>query len=182
MPNSTLASDNVDYVYVGRASGNIIHFATAIYEGTDVTSIPDILSKNDVSTDQKYTIQDYKIDYTNFPRIPWEDFDFSYLLTSNKTFNYFTSTGCTGSCTFCSWGGKHPWSRIPTNYVLDDIQYLVSKYNLSFIWFADSTFTANKNTNLEIAQGIIDRKIDIAWRCHSRVLELNKFNKEDLYF
>lgn len=179
MPYQTLKSEYADYVCVGFADQNIVDFAESIKHNKKIENIPDILSKRNIENNTKYSIKNYRKDNSKLPRILLKDFDFSYLVTENKILNYTASTGCPGSCAFCSWGGRHPWSSMPLEYVLDDIEYLMSKYALITIWFSDATLTPDKKYFMSLSKGILDRKLNIFWRCCSRVPELAKFNTSD---
>jgi len=92
-----------------------------------------------------------------------------------------TTRGCVARCTFCSapnisnkfqhgkaWRGRSPGS------VLDEIEFLVDKYNFRTYDFIDSTFEdpdggrIGKARIAEIAQGLLDRKLDIYYNCCMR--------------
>jgi anaerobic magnesium-protoporphyrin IX monomethyl ester cyclase len=92
-----------------------------------------------------------------------------------------TTRGCVARCTFCSapnisnkfqhgkaWRGRSPKS------VLDEIEYLVKKYNFRTYDFIDSTFEdpdggeIGKARVAAIAKGMLDRKLDIYYNCCMR--------------
>lgn len=181
MPLETLKSKYVDYICVGQAKDNFIDFLNMLKNGKADSSCPvDIFSiKNFPKTNKRYEVIDYKYDLSDFPSFCFEDFDFSYLLTNNKVLNYTASIGCPGACTFCSWGGRHPWNALPLKRVLDDIEYLVKRYKLKSLWFSDSELSINKDYFLGLAQGFIDRKLNIYWRCNARVMELSRYEEKD---
>jgi len=182
MPLETLRSNYADYVCVGNAKDSFIEFTKALASGTEKNSnFVDILSlDNFPEPGKRYEARDYKYELSNFPSFCFEDFDFSYLLTDNRVLNYTASVGCPGICTFCSWGGRHPWSSLPLKRVLDDIEYLVDRYQLKSLWFSDSDLSLHKDFLLGIAQGLIDRNINIYWRCNARVAELTRYSREEL--
>jgi len=183
MPRNTLENKHADYVCVGPARNNLEDFAKELQKGkAQESNFPHILSSDyfSASYENRYYGEDSKYDLSNFPSFCFDDFDFSYLLTDNLVLSYTASVGCPGTCTFCSWGSKrHPWSALPLKRVLDDIEYLVKRYRLKSIWFADSELSISKDYLLSLAQGIIDRKLNIYWRCNARVMELGKYNKTD---
>jgi len=182
MPHNTLNSKYADYVCVGHAKDNFVNFVKTLQkERIKESNFPDILTLDDFSTtkSERYCVKDYQYDLSAFPPLAFDEFDFSYLLTENRVLNYVGSIGCPGNCSFCTWGGKHPWSAMPPKRVLDDLEYLVNRYNLRSIWLADADLTVNKNYLLGLAQGLIDRKINIYWRCHARAMELAQYKKND---
>ncbi|MBW1617063.1 MAG: radical SAM protein [Deltaproteobacteria bacterium] len=184
IPYNTLKSKYVDYVYVGYTTFNLIKFFENIKNKNSVSgeNIPDLLNLNDFNrlNAKSYKVEDNKLDLYTFPKLSFNDFNFFYLLTENMVLNYNASIGCPGVCTFCSWGGeKHPWTKFKLNRVLDELEYLVKTYGLKSVWFSDSELSIEKNFLLGIAKGLIDRKINIYWRCNARVVELKKYTKKD---
>ncbi|ONI76181.1 hypothetical protein ALI144C_36520 [Actinosynnema sp. ALI-1.44] len=85
-----------------------------------------------------------------------------------------TSRGCVAMCTFCSaphlknraQAGK-PWRGRSPGIIVDEVEYLVRKYGFRTYDFIDSTFEdpdggrVGKKRVREIAQGILDRGLDI---------------------
>ena len=182
-PYGTLNSGIADYVYVGQVGNNFIDFLNALKEGKNSEiQITDILSLDyfrNLNT-HRYCLKSRSLDLSVFPASNLENYDFSYLLTPNMVLNYTASIGCYGRCTFCSWGGgAHSWVALPIKRVINDIKGLVRKYNLSSIWFCDSSLTARKSYLLELAQGLVDEDLNIYWRCNGRAQELKGFTKQD---
>ena len=85
-----------------------------------------------------------------------------------------TSRGCLGNCAFCSnfvgriqrgakWRGRTPHN------VVDEIEALVKRYRFFTYDFVDSTFEdpgrAGKERIRRIAEGIIERKLNIYYNC-----------------
>ncbi|MET0622089.1 MAG: radical SAM protein [Pyrinomonadaceae bacterium] len=92
-----------------------------------------------------------------------------------------TSRGCVARCTFCSapnisnrvQDGKAWRARSPES-VVDELEYLVKRYNFRTFDFIDSTFEdpdggrIGKSRVARIAQGILDRGLDIYYNCCMR--------------
>lgn len=92
-----------------------------------------------------------------------------------------TSRGCVARCTFCSapnisnrvQKGKAWRARTPAS-ILDELEYLVKKYNFRTFDFVDSTFEdpdggdIGKGRIARIAEGILERKLDIYYNCCMR--------------
>lgn len=182
MPYNTLNSEYADYVCVGHATDNFLNFVIALRDDKcDLNKFLDILTLSYFSDkkNKEYKIVDFKNNLSTDPPIAFEDFDFSYLITSNRVLNYISSVGCPGTCTFCSWGGKHLWTSFPIKKILDEIEYLVNRYKLTSLWFADPDLTVRRQNVLDLAQGIIDRRLNIYWRGNARAPELLKFSRDD---
>lgn len=92
-----------------------------------------------------------------------------------------TTRGCVARCTFCSapnvsnkfQSGKAWRARSPKS-VLDEIEFLIKKYNFRTYDFIDSTFEdpdggrIGKARIAEIARGLLDRNLDIYYNCCMR--------------
>lgn len=90
------------------------------------------------------------------------------------------SRGCAGKCTFC--GSPRIWGKTvrfhSAEYFVDQVEMLARK-GVSFFYFSDDTFTAQKNRVIDICKGIIDRGLQITWAAISRV---NFVNPEMLFW
>ena len=181
-PQNTLESSYSDYVYVGPIKNNFIQFLKTIENGSaQQTQINDVLDKNyfNQRQDNSYQIIDYQVDLKSSPDLDLENYDFSYLLTDNRILNYTASIGCPGICSFCSWGGKHPWTSRKLEDVLNDLEFLVKQYNLKSIWLSDSELSIQKEYFLGIAKGLIDRNLNVYWRCNARAHQLSKYTTDE---
>jgi anaerobic magnesium-protoporphyrin IX monomethyl ester cyclase len=71
------------------------------------------------------------------------------------------SKGCVARCTFC-----HRWDKgiryIPASIVMERIDYLILKYNVGFINFADENFGTDRKWLAQFIEEI--KKRDIIWR------------------
>jgi radical SAM superfamily enzyme YgiQ (UPF0313 family) len=80
-----------------------------------------------------------------------------------------TGRGCPFGCTFC--GVKSMWGRYPryrsVDNIVGEIELLIKKQRVSFIFFFDDTFTSNRERTLDICKGI--KGFNIKWACFSRV-------------
>lgn len=184
MPLQSLQSDYVDYVCVGMAENNIVEFTQRIQRGEVPSGIPDILDKSATANSKNgaYNTVSYPSDTSMMPDLALDDFDFSYVITENKVFNYFASVGCPGQCTFCSWGGTHKWLPFQVERAIKDIIYLHDRYKFETLWLSDSTFFANKDFVMEFAAALKKTGLDIFWRCNARIPEMLKFTRDDYRF
>ncbi|MDY6837297.1 MAG: radical SAM protein [Thermodesulfobacteriota bacterium] len=79
--------------------------------------------------------------------------------------------GCPYACTFCTaqtYYGKR-LRRKSVSKVMEEIRYIIDRFNISefFVW-AD-TFTADRDYVTEFCQAISDKEWAIGWTCNSRV-------------
>jgi anaerobic magnesium-protoporphyrin IX monomethyl ester cyclase len=81
-----------------------------------------------------------------------------------------TSRGCPYRCAYCSKPvfGSRFRARSP-EHVVEEIVYLQDRFGVKEIAFYDDTFTLDKKRIHALAEGIIARKLKIAWTCETRV-------------
>ncbi|MCK5023623.1 MAG: radical SAM protein, partial [Candidatus Aenigmarchaeota archaeon] len=99
---------------------------------------------------------------------------FDIIAKKNPIAFMITSRGCPFGCKFCSakFYSKKYRQRNPEN-VVSEIKYLV-EMGFKNIRFGDDTFTVNKKRVIEICDIMKKEKIDIDWRCLSRVDTVDK--------
>lgn len=85
--------------------------------------------------------------------------------------NLISSRGCPHRCIFCSnkllWNGIIR-NRSAENFV-DEIEFLLKKYNFQAFQFVDDYFTNHKRRVLEICDLILKRNLKFYWSCSARV-------------
>lgn len=105
--------------------------------------------------------------------LPMERYAYQYMHKS-RTRRYATvqtTRGCPFSCKFCGvgkmWGRRARYRSVDN--ILEELGELKSKYGVSFIFFIDDTFTANRKRAEAVCQGILERGLEINWACFSRI-------------
>lgn len=81
-----------------------------------------------------------------------------------------TTRGCFGKCTFCSrtvFGNKI--RAHSTDYVIDMIKHLCSKYGMRDFQIEDDSFLSFPSRVIDICRRIRDEKLNISWNCLARV-------------
>lgn len=88
----------------------------------------------------------------------------------NPYMTMITSRGCPYKCTYCSDAifGKKYIARSPGN-VVDEIEYIIGKYQVKEIHFYDDDFTIDMQRVGGVCDEIIRRNIRISWSCTTRV-------------
>jgi len=114
-----------------------------------------------------------------FHLIPFEEYRFTFPVPGRgelPAVNMMTSRGCPFNCNFCAtpinWG-RHVRMRSPEN-VVSEIELLVEKYGAKVIFFFDDTFNANPKRAEQICDLILERKLDVFWKCDVRMDLINK--------
>jgi len=151
----------VDYVVQGEAEYLINDLVAGVYPRgsliraqrvTDLDALP-------------------RADYDLFLEKP-RSYSWSIPFTKYKPiFLMNTSRSCPFTCTFCSvrdiWGTL--WRAQGAERVVDDIEYLKSRYEMAGVYFREDIFTCNKQRVFEICELLIKRNVEVVWACETRV-------------
>ena len=90
--------------------------------------------------------------------------------------NMVTSRGCPSGCCFCAssamWG---PRVRMASpKRIIEEIDYLVERYGVRFIWFFDDVFTHRRDRVEKICNLLRQHQPKIRWFCEARVNDLDR--------
>lgn len=117
--------------------------------------------------------RDEKIDLNELP-VPNRD-----LIDINDYIDVrtiLTSRGCNNQCSFCPvhkyWGR---WRKRNSEKIIEEIAYLVKKYNSKKILFLDDNSTVDQKRMKQISNGIIDKNIKVRLGC---LASINTYDKE----
>ena len=80
-----------------------------------------------------------------------------------------TARGCPYNCNYCYHVfGRGARVRSIDN-VIEEIKFLIERYNIESLLILDETFTINKKRVAEFCDKMLSEKIDIPWSCYARV-------------
>lgn len=98
------------------------------------------------------------------------------LFFKKPTVGVSSARGCPYNCSYCA--DSLIWQRKcrmhSAEYVVNMMETLVKKYKVKEIRFFDDTFTVNRERVVKICQKLLDRKINVLWRCASRADRVDK--------
>ncbi len=100
---------------------------------------------------------------------------YSSRLYGKKATNLITSRGCPFRCTFCfhDFHGKIYRQRSAEN-IIKEIKYLKNDYGIEGFVIYDDNFTVDRNRLIKLCSYVIDNKMNIVWRCLSRVNTMDR--------
>ena len=91
-----------------------------------------------------------------------------------------TTRDCPYGCPFCiigssKWRGyDRKWKAMSPERALSELEYVVDKYKIHGFFFWDETFTLGQTRAEKICDGIIDRNLNLEWRCLTRIDCINQ--------
>jgi anaerobic magnesium-protoporphyrin IX monomethyl ester cyclase len=115
-----------------------------------------------------------ELPFPAFHLVPFEKYNFTFPVHGQGALpavNVMTSRGCPFACSFCAtpinWG-RHVRMRSPEN-VVREIELLKARYGVKVVFFFDDTFNANPKRADAICDLMLERKLDIFFKCDVRL-------------
>ena len=172
-------NSQVDFAVRGEGEATITELLACIEKKGDYHSIKGLTFREN---EKIYQNEDRK-PIQNLDNLPYASRD---TLKNNNLHIALISTsrGCNSRCSFCSsqlfW---NKWRGRSVQNCPDEIEYIYNKYNISIFNFIDSSFEdpyVDLRRINEIAQGILDRKLSIAYFIDARAEIHRKMDHETM--
>ena len=118
--------------------------------------------------------------------LPWPEREESVIYKYNDGFaglpipnvQMCSSRGCPFHCTFCLWPqvlyGEHKYRKRNPVKVVEEMVWLVKKFNFKAIYFDDDVFNIDKTHVINICEEIMKRKIKVPWAVMARADLMNE--------
>ena len=159
---------DIDYAIQGEGEISFLSLLNAIERNTDTNNISGLITKEFENPPAQFI---NNLDGLPFPaRHLLLNEKYRYILSRGRITTMFTSRGCPYHCIFCDkavFGSR--WRGRSASNVLDEIEHIVKDLNIKSIIFYDDLFTFKRERVKEICQGILDRRLEIEWKCEGRV-------------
>ena len=175
-PEELIRQKSVDFVVRGEGEITLPSLLNRIEEGSeDYNGIPGLTYKVAGEIRQNPG-QSFVQDLDSLPWPSRDDLPMHIYRPSSGAYkrlliaSMITSRGCPFKCTFCSRTvfGNMVRFRSPAK-VLDEIEYLIDRFKIKEIYFADDCFTLDQNRAREICDLILEKELDLTWICSTRV-------------
>lgn len=176
LPEKTIRVRTIDYVVVGEGEVTFFELLNALEQGKNLNTVDGLLYKEHdqiIRTQPRELLKN--LDILPFPARDLMPHDL-YAPAPTKRVSNFQATsicsarGCPFDCTFC--GAKLVWQRKyrfrSSKNVVDEIEHCVA-WGVREFNFTDELFTANAERVHELCEEILQRNLDIAFTCMSRV-------------
>ena len=159
----------IDFGIVGEGEAAFPELVKRLEEGKDPWGVPGLVGSEKKNPPGTF-IGD--LDSIPFPArylLPNEAYRYA-LWPGKKITTMITSRGCPYHCIFCdkSICGSQ-WRARSSKNVLDEIEEIVKDFKIKSIIIYDDLFTLNKQRVIDICQGILERGLQVEWKCEGRV-------------
>ncbi|MGA9350038.1 MAG: radical SAM protein [Anaerolineae bacterium] len=170
LPEQSLNATTVDFALLGYPEHAILQLLAALRSKTSLNGIPALgyREKGQIKINRAFS-------HGGFASLPPIEYDFldTSLRYRNPLIRHYpyvtavTSRGCSSSCVFCTAPAfaRHRVEMWSTQQVLEQIQTIVD-LGYKEIYFRDETFSAFRERNREICNGILHLGIKVSWICN----------------
>lgn len=182
MPDSLLASSEIDYVVMGEGERAVTQLAACIMNQDEnaAVSIPGVACRRlgNVIKNAPVFIED--MDELPFPArhlLPLEVYDRTIEFLGVAPADVMSiSRGCVFNCGFCEtrklWGNM--CRMFSPRRVIGEIKDLQGKFGTRGIYFINDNFTLRKKETVELCNLMVQEKLDLEWVCDTRVDLINE--------
>lgn len=174
---------SVDFIVIGEGEITFYELLNTLDKNLELKNVKGIVFRENGNV-VKNEPRPYITNLDELPFPSYRDIDFEKYKMA-KPPEYFekkkkapvvSSRGCVNDCNFCSttqfWSRR--WRSRSAKNVVDEIEWLVNDYDISFFTFFDDIFTVNKERVIEICKEIINRNLKISWYAETRVDSISK--------
>ncbi len=182
-PEQTLQDDSVDIIIRGPGEYSVVEIAKFLNNHSHYSLVKGIGFKENGKlyfTEEREFIADMDL-------LPFLDYDLldvekyinrkfaEWSRRQVRTLMVYSGRGCPYRCRFCVNSVLHNSRYIfkSAEKLLNEIECLIKKYQITHIDFRDENFFANKKRILELVGGIKKRNLKFTWEANSRA---NYFN------
>ena len=183
---AALKDSNVDYIFIGHAEELVVSFLNRIYDKDSICDLPGIgfvtadgeIKINPVQTYISDVKKLVKPDYSLLDISPYifrETHDYQLNSRNLRSAPMLTTYGCPHNCVFCATrtiSGRGVAYR-PVEDVLDEIEYLISHYQIRDLAFQDDLFLSKRSRINALLNAFIDRKYGLTWNSSSSAWDLD---------
>ncbi len=187
-PHASMAAEDclehipeLDVVVRGEGEMTMLDLCRAWDAGRDIRAldgVPGLVLRRDgvpACNPPRPPIEDLdSLPFPAFHLVPFEKYRFTFDVPGRgllPAVNIMTSRGCPFACSFCAtpinWG-RHVRMRSPEN-VVREIELLKARYGARVVFFFDDTFNANPRRADALADLMIERRLDVFFKCDVRM-------------
>jgi radical SAM superfamily enzyme YgiQ (UPF0313 family) len=181
-PTETAMEDTIDFVVVGEGEITFLELLNAIENRSGYKDIAGIAYKESgrIVRNRPRDLID-NLDMLPFPARDLMPHSL-YSPPPTKRVSTFKATsltsarGCPYNCNFCSahviWTRRYRY-RSPGN-VIDEMQQCITDFDIREFAITDELFTLNKERALAFCEGLLKRRMGVAWVCMSRAGQVDE--------
>ena len=185
-PEKTLRMLTADFVCVSEGLDAFPDFLKAFSGNGDLYNIPNIWTKKSDGSIVQNNIRPLKKDLDDLPYADWELFDKRQFYKPYDGDIYISGDhmlnwGCPYSCTYCinhfyheAYNNSYFMRRYSIERIINELKFLVNKYNLQFFKFHDEDFLMRPHENFRELSDAYRQEINIPFTIETNPKSVNK--------
>jgi radical SAM superfamily enzyme YgiQ (UPF0313 family) len=183
LPQQTLREPYIDYVVMGQGERPLRTLLQRLLEGKDPSDIPGLASKQGdaVTINPPAPVEGCSA----FPPIDLALLDLKQYLNVSRLperfLGYFATHGCPLDCSFCCIGEiyQRRWFHKPVAQIIDELRFLKENVGVDSLLFEDDNFFVRAKFARELAQAMIDAKLNLKWETSAHAHIFTKAYTDD---
>lgn len=173
--------NGADFLVIGEGEETFLEFSNQFFGAQQYAKVPGLAYVNEEGGFVKNQARIKIKEVDDLPLPNREKIDLSQYLSvwkdnhGKSTLNISTQRGCPYTCQWCSTAvyGQSYRRRNPVK-VVDEIEYLIEKYNPDALWFVDDVFTVSHKWIAAFSAEMERRKISIPFECITRAERMSE--------
>ncbi|HIJ74943.1 MAG TPA: B12-binding domain-containing radical SAM protein [Candidatus Hydrogenedentes bacterium] len=183
-PEQTARHGLVDYVVVNEGEQPFLELVERLAQGKEPDGIPGVyFVRNGAICGEPP--RDF-VDLAALPPIPFDLLDVErYIvrrpdLGAERSFEICTSRGCPHRCAFCYIQSVHKsrWRSLDADAAFRQLSGHVERFDLDCVVFREDNFFADRRRVEQLAQRMVDERLDIKWTASCRIDYFAKYTAE----
>ena len=168
-PEQTARMPGVDYVVRGEGEVPLLALLRALRQGRGVEQVPGLSTLSESGQLRSNPTPPLLAELDALP-LPARDRVLDCDFSRYRTHYAISARGCPYGCTFCSdrqlWGNKV--RRRSVDSFVDELAQLQTAHKPAFVDVVDGTFTFNRPFLEAFCRRMIEREVNVLWRCTAR--------------
>jgi radical SAM superfamily enzyme YgiQ (UPF0313 family) len=168
--------DFIDYILMGEYEYILMDLVSKLEDSTSLKSVLGLAYRNM----KNIVINPARPTIGNLDDLPWPEREGLFIYQYNDGFaglpvpnvQMWSSRGCPFKCMFCLWPqvvyGEHKYRKRNPIDVVDEMEWLIKKFNFKAVYFDDDVFNIDKAHVISICQQIKKRSINVPWAAMGR--------------
>lgn len=168
--------DFINYVLMGEYEYTLRELIKCLEEGQDLKDVLGLAYRREGRVEiNKQRPAARRLDDLPWPEretLPMHKYNDGFCDLPRPNVQMLASRGCPYQCIFCLWPqvlyGEHLYRKRDPHDVIDEMEWLLSRYGFKAVYFDDDTFNVDSDYVEEICKEINKRKIEIPWAIMAR--------------
>lgn len=168
--------DFIDYILMGEYEYTLMDLVSRLEDSSSLKSVLGLAYRNM----KNIVINKSRPTIGNLDDLPWPEREGLFIYKYNDGFaglpvpnvQMWSSRGCPFRCMFCLWPqavyGEHKYRKRNPIDVVDEMEWLIKKFNFKAVYFDDDVFNIDKAHVISICEEIKKRSIKIPWAAMAR--------------